>query len=362
MLNTYSKIDHRIFGIHKLIEFLVLEVFCQGNNHSCYSKLNDNLKELYNNPNSDWFKNSINEIYSIIKDNESDKINLKLIFENNNRIEYLCSNPKNILRFDTLSTDLLDKIKPFFKELYKRLLSWEYIKNKFGTKKEYYNDLITKSGFNFCPCCGFGLIKHSSNKGHSAFDHYLPLVHYPFSVINFDNLFPLCNDCNSDNKGSTDVLLNGLKIFYPFNDIHPMIEIRIKIKEKNLLSLFRKNNIEIEEISKEELEVNYINIVEYSEELKSWNLIFDINQRYFEQVKSNGKYWLDNFSKRYNKDKNRDSFEDIIDNVCDESEHEQFFFLKKSFLQCIKLHNTSLIEAMNEVTPSHKIDVNKPIL
>lgn len=350
MLNNYSKIEHSIFGVHKLIDFLILDVFCKANNQSCYSKLNDDLKSLYDNPNSDWFRNSIEEIYNIIKDIENDRDNLKLIYENNNKIEFLCTNPKEILRLESLSNNLVDKIKPFFKELYNKILSWEFIKNKYGTKKEYYNDLILKSDFNFCPCCGFGLIKHTSNKGHSAFDHYLPLVHYPFSAINFDNLFPLCNDCNSDNKGSKDILLKGAKIFYPFNTIHPIIEINIKIKEKNLLSLFRKNNIEIEEISKEELEVNYQNIFEYSEELESWNLIFDINQRYFEQVKSNGKYWLDNFSKRYNRDKGKNSFDEIIDNVCDESEYEQFYFLKKSFLQSIKLHNASFQEAINEVT------------
>lgn len=358
MLKTYSKIEHPIFGVHKLIEFLVSNVFCIADNKSCYSKLNDDLKLLYDNVNSDWFKNSIDEIYSIIKDSENDKSNLKLIFENNNKIEFLCANPKEILKLDLLSEKLAVKIKPFFKELYKRFLGLEFIKSKYGTKKGYYNDLILNSEFIFCPCCGFGLIKHISNKGHSAFDHYLPLVHYPFSVINFDNLFPLCNDCNSDNKGSKDVLLKGKKVFYPFNAVHPLIEISIKIKEKDLLSLFRKNNKEIEEISKKELEVNYQNILEYNEELQSWNLIFDINQRYFEQVKSNGKYWLENFKKRYNKYKAYSSFDKIIDDVCDESENEQCSFLKKSFLQSIKLHNASFIEAMNEVTGDSIINKN----
>ena len=170
---------------------ILLDVFCKANNQSCYSKLNDDLKSLYNNANSDWFKNSIEEIYSIIKDVEDDRDNLKLIFENNNKIEYLCFNPKEILRLESLSENLVDKIKPFFKELYKRILGWEFIKNKYGTKKSYYNDLITKSDLIFCPCCGFGLLKPISNKGYSAFDHYLPLAHYPFSVINFENLFPL---------------------------------------------------------------------------------------------------------------------------------------------------------------------------
>jgi hypothetical protein len=355
MLKTYTKIEHSIFGVHKLIGFLVLDVFCKANHQSCYSKLNDDLKSLYNNVNSDWFKNSIEDIYNIIKDIENDRDNLKLIFENNNKIEYLCSNPKEILRLELLSGKLVEKLKPFFKELYKKILSWEFIKKKYGTKKEYYNALKLKNDFGFCPCCGFGLIKHTSNKGHSAFDHYLPLVYYPFSAINFDNLFPLCNECNSDNKGSKDVLLSGEKIFYPFNEIHPIIEIDIKIREKDLFSLFRKNSIEIEEISKEELEVNYINIIEYSEELRSWDLIFDINQRFFEQVKSNGKHWLTNFSRRYNLDKDRNSFDDIISNVCYESEHEQFYFLKKSFLHSIRLHNDSLVEAMNEVSGDYLI-------
>jgi len=61
-----------------------------------------------------------------------------------------------------------------------------------------------------------------TTKWRAAYDHYLPKKHYPLSSIDFNNLLPCCEKCNSKAKGEKDILFNSggnrLVAFTPYVD------------------------------------------------------------------------------------------------------------------------------------------------
>lgn len=58
----------------------------------------------------------------------------------------------------------------------------------------------------------------------ASYDHYLAKKHYPFLSVDFENLIPCCDTCNSKAKGEIDLLKregNRYLTFHPFNDPAP---------------------------------------------------------------------------------------------------------------------------------------------
>jgi len=354
MLKAYQPIRHKISGAHKLLEFLVLKVWCKADNKSCESKLNANLKALYDNSHidDDSFKKPVKKIYSICKGLSVAEIKaFKKAFVTNNKIKELCNDPSKAIPLATLNNDLADEVIPFFKTLYKSFMSWKFIKDTYGTKKEYYDKLITKNGFKFCPCCGFGTIKTIYDKGHSPYDHYLPLKHYPFSVVNFKNLVPLCTECNSDYKGETDILKAGKKVFYPINSSHIEINIDYAISSNSFRYIIIKTN-STNKLSRKHIEVLF-NVS--GEEINSWDSTFDIKSRYFGQVANNRESWLNDVRETYrDSDINTPTFEHAFDKVIKSDANKYQGFLKSPYLNRMKSFS-SLIEAMEEVTGDYRI-------
>lgn len=352
MLKAYKPIKNSIFDAHKLIEYLVIEVWCKSDNQRCRTKLNDELKILYDNTRLIWFKKSLNEIYKVSKTlSIAEKDAFQNAFEINNNIEALCSNPTTRVTINTLNKDLLKVILPFFKELYSNFLKWVDVSAKYGSKKEYYNDLITFNKFKFCPCCGFGQIKTIYDDGHSPFDHYLPLKHYPFSVVNFNNLIPLCNICNSDNKGEKDILKKDKKVFFPLNKKHKEIGIKVEVETKIFKRIIVKIN-KSDELDKNDVAVDFS---DKSEEITSWDEIFKIKKRYFGQIANNRENWLNDVKQVFrNKKIKTANYVEAFDMVIELDSNKELGFLKTPFLNKMKSF-TSLIEAYEEVTGDYII-------
>lgn len=358
MLKTYQQIqpEHKIFGAHKLIEYLVKEIWCKADENNCYDKLTDELKLLYDNPKSDWFKTSVDEIYRVSKDLTADeKETLSNCFSTNNNIKGLCDNPNNRKQLDLLNTKLEKVIVPFFKELYKKLLSWEHIKSNYGSKKSYYDDLIAYNDFKFCPCCGYGQIKTIYDPGHSAFDHYLPLKHYPFSAINFNNLIPLCDVCNSSYKGETDILKKEKQVFYPLDADHPEISVDLEITKDSFKEVIIKRDNK-DTLVKKHIKVSF-NID--NEKVNSWDSIFGIKTRYFGEVANNRGSWLNDVRKKYRKPK-IDSYDEAFDEIIEDDSNKHLGFLKSPFLSKMKTFS-SLIDAFEEVSGDYVFNKNKKV-
>lgn len=354
MLKAYKKIDHKIFEIQELIKVLVDEIFCKADKQRCATKIKTNatLLKLYENENSDWFKKQVDDIYIKCRDLTDDEKNtLSEVFTSNNEIRNLCENPNNRKPLSLLSPKISATIISFFKELYNTILKWVDIEKEYGSKKEYYDDLIYENDFNSCPCCGYGNIQTVYDKGHSAFDHYLPVKHYPFSVINFNNLFPLCTNCNSGAKSSKDILEQGKKIFYPFNENHPNINFKIDVNSKTLIKFLTKVKKE-EKINDKDLKISANCDKKYKEQIESWNDIFEINQRYFGQIATNAISWMDDVREKHRKTGNKllKCFDDIIED--DSNKH--LGFLKSPYLAELKKYD-SFIEAYEETRGSSSI-------
>lgn len=350
MLKVYKFISHDIYKAHNLIEYLVNEVWCKADKTPAEDKLNKILKSLYDNGRLKDFKTQVNEIYEVCKTlTNEEKAGFKNAFENNNKIKELCEGTVKPISLSTLNNDLVKKIEPFFKSLYTGFLGWKIVTDNFGNKKEYYDKLNLENGFIVCPCCGYGDLKTIYSKGRSAFDHYLPQKHYPFSSTNFNNLVPICSTCNSNEKGEDDVLKPGKRIFYPFENSHPKIEVIVDVDTKALQKLIEPTESLKNKINKSEIKVNF-NLKD--DRVESWDSIFDIRTRYFGKICDNRIGWFKKVKKRYDKDVKRinnykvvDAFDDIIDDDSD----EQLGFLKAPYLESLK-SNQYLVKAINEVS------------
>lgn len=356
MLRTYKRIDHKIFQVQDLINFLVEEVFYKADKkHKCLTKIKSNLllNKLYENKKSDWFKTEVEIIYSAFTDLTMKEKEIFIeVYKKNNQIAYLCNHPTERESLELINSDVLPLLISFFQELYDKLLKWKDIVDQYGTKKNYYDELIEENEFNSCPCCGYGTIQTVYDKGHSAFDHYLPLKHYPFSVVNFNNLFPLCTDCNSSNKSSKDILKKNKKVFYPFNTSHPQILFEIKINPKSLMKFLTKIKGK-DRINSNDLKVIIKTEDAFLEETESWNDIYGINQRHFGQTATNAVSWMDDVRKQFRKKEKEltECFNDIISN--DSNKH--LGFLKSPYLSELKKFD-SFIEAFEEVSGSALIN------
>lgn len=360
MLRTYKPIEHDLFKVHEVLEILVKEAFCQADKNTIETKIKESetLIALYENASSDWFKTSVNNIYTVCKTlTEEEKQKFSNIFDNNNQIENLCLHPAQLIPITSLNESLQQILIPFFKELYDRILEWKSIKDSFGTKEDYYNQLIRFNDFALnCPCCGYGILRDTHNSGYSAFDHYLPIRHYPFSVINFNNLFPLCDECNSKEKGQKDILASGKKVFYPASATHPDISIHVYIDSKNFINTFSQ---------KQHSKSNWVTVdivcdETYQEEIESWNTIFNIKQRYSGQIAERGKSWLSQVKKKYENSQRREgnsTLEDVFNEIIEDDSNIEFGFLKSPYLEALK-NNHYLINAMLETRNDSKIDTS----
>lgn len=344
MLRPYKPINDVIYKAHSLIEFLIFNVWGKADSSSYKTKLNNELKHLCTQ--HTWLDTNIKNIYKACKKlDQKKREDFILAFKTNNEIEELCNGTISPISLETIDPTLTIVIIPFFNQLYTRFLGWSQITRKYGSKKAYYDKLIMKNDFVFCPCCGFGDIKTYNSKGHSPFDHYLPLKHYPFSAINFSNLVPMCHVCNSDTKGERDILKSKKAVLFPFQSSPLEISIGIVLNKKHLNKLITK----IEERG-HKIDFVCLSIFFTPDDAKvaSWNDIFDIKARYFAKIADHRISWLDNVRSMYRKP-HVNSFEMAFDEVIEDDSNKYLGFLKTPYLKDLKSYK-SLIEAMQEVS------------
>ena len=356
MLKVYRPIQplHDIFKAHSLIEILVNEVWCKADKKPVKSKLNSTLKSLYEDGRLKSFKEDVDKIYKICQSlTIKEKTDFKNAFATNNRIEDLCNKSIKPVPLSTLNKKLVENIVPFFKGLYTGFLDWKTVKAYSGEKKCYYDDLNLLNDFIDCPCCGYGDLKTIYSKGRSAYDHYLPQKHYPFSSTNFENLFPICAECNSDEKGEDDILKEKKLIFYPFADNHPNIGVIVKVDSKAYLKLIKPTTDLSNKLTNKELEIDFnIN----NERVESWDRIFDIKSRYFGKIADNRVSWFGDVREIYrDPDIKTKTVEDAFDKVIKLDSKKYLGFLKTPYLRNLK-SNKHLIKAIEEVSGSSKIN------
>ena len=323
MLRPYTSIIHRISALHSMLEYLVCEVWCKANNTvACVNLLQDDFKELYLQLN--WLKNSTDFIYDLCKSLSEDQ--RKLIvdsFHNNNRIKDLCNGTIPIVELNVLPLVVQNEMKTLLECFYSRLLD---IKKVPGEKLDYYNQLIKTNKFKTCPICGLADIETEDSPYIEDYDHFFPKAHYPFAVVNFNNLVPTCDKCNKKHKGSKKPLDHNGKVYYPFDAGREEIDVTIHI-----------DTIEFDEHEKLIDEINFIFSGD-SDKNSTWNWLYDIVDRYSRICKRDTYSWLRELKREIEFNPHKTT-EEIIDFKIDNFTNDKYDdkkFLKIALLKEIK--------------------------
>ncbi|WP_340121696.1 hypothetical protein [Methylobacter svalbardensis] len=293
------------------INFIFFEVWCKAKGKdyvieelfSGNEELCEIITELHysQHKGADFFLAGLQHIFEDFKILENTDIeNLKHWYRSNNRVDLLCAkdpsvSPVTYNDIEKLSDKLSHHLKDFFKNLYSQsFLSLTSISSRIGQIENHYTDFISKNASGKCPFCGINNVKGNYHSKREAYDHYLPKGKYPFNSINFRNLAPACNECNSSYKLAQDPLYNAKdpllpqtggirKSFYPYQVNQYTIEFKITLDSHDW------NNIQPADI---ELQTGPD---ELREELDTWLDVYGIDERYKAKccTKNDGKYWIE---------------------------------------------------------------------
>lgn len=329
MLRTYRPINHPIFTLHSYLEHLVCQVWCNASAASiCSDLLDANFEIIYNT--YPWLKTDVDSIYEKCKTlTDQQRADVREAFNVNNRITELCEGTLIPIALDTLPNVVKEDMKPLLVKFYDYLIDRAEVP---GDKLDYYNQLrLANPQFRFCPCCGLSPIESAETHYREDNDHYLPKANFPFATVNFQNLIPLCSKCNKKCKSTKNPFDAGRISFYAFDINHVPISVSVSI-------------LESEELDYRALRIADIDISFDNDAIKTttWDWLFQIKERYNEEVKGFAKTELRTVANRLYRNRDRklgQPYEQILDDTIEDYEIELFEdrkFLKRPFLQTIK--------------------------
>lgn len=293
MLFSYSLFTHDIEKLQTFLEHTVLEVWCKADSTIPFSidLLDQDYRVLYEKRYK--LHKDIEKIYNLfVPLSTTQKGFIRDTFNNNNKIEELCCNDvepifyKDITR--EISLKLSDDLKAFNNYLYKFLDKSDaaFVKN-YTSATVYYKELVTQLPASQCPFCGIARIKSRRMSRRDAYDHYIPKSLLPFTAINVKNLAPMCKDCNESWKNDNNPIKTNKdsgsdrKTFYPFCDDLPSITISL-------------DNLSLDplDVDKHNIEMKY-ECTGYEEEVATWRELFNIDERYDDEIRNDCKAWLE---------------------------------------------------------------------
>lgn len=153
----------------------------------------------------------------------------------------------------------------------------------------HYSDLydIISQHTKYCAFCGIEpLPKPNTRK--ADYDHLMYKGDYPLMAVNMRNLTPMGNDCNRDHKKIQDVLhnkngqrrqfLNPFKLKYNLTiSLQGSTLPNVQYKNGNWCITFSNNDVIVE----------------------AWKEVFNIEQRYIEELEGHFTTWLNIFKDEY---------------------------------------------------------------
>jgi hypothetical protein len=323
MLRTYTPINHPISTLHTWLEHLVCQVWCKASSSNICADLQCvEFKKLYYD--LDWLKKETDIIFEKCKTlTDIERQNITDAFATNNHIEQLCNGTIIPIKLCSLPNVVKVEIKSLLGSFYSRLLD---IKQVPGEKLDYYNQLIASNKLNTCPVCGLTSIETPDSQYIEDYDHFFPKSHYPFSAVNFKNLVPTCDKCNKKHKGIKQPLDHNGKVYFPFEAGRAPIGVSLKLTKIE----FDNDKTLIENPS--------FSFTGDADKNKTWNWLYNIDERYSGELKRFSYSWLRTLKKEieFNNHKTAEEFLDfkISNYKCDEFDERKF--LKIALLQEIK--------------------------
>lgn len=304
MLYTYREVQHSVYNLHANICYFFEHLFALEPNPYDEARLvNADFLLLINS--SDKFKNyfkSIAEKYITLS--EAEKEVIKRAYQNHSNIENLCNNTAiSAIKY----TDIVNED---FRKLLKEFLTWlwddysslpQALRDEYGSIQDHFNEFKKQQIGKVCPFCGITALKPVTDRNRrNAYDHYVPKATYPFVSINFKNLFPLCTDCNSDEKKSYDTpYRNGIRqrVLFPYDTTYSFDNITIYINPEEAFDNVTLSTL----LSDIDWNIEF-NLFEGSIDIfETWNDIFKIKKRYKETIAEFEDIWFTDFVvKKYN--------------------------------------------------------------
>lgn len=278
----------------------------------------------------EYFLERVKKIFEIFKTLDDIQLQqLKYWYRVNNDIETLCEGLGSPIMYRELkyfNEELARELKALYGVLYnKKIIGLKTIRNKIGKIDQHYKAFMKENNKEVCPFCGIHPMKGIYHTKREAYDHFLPKGQYPFNSINFKNLAPMCNECNSSSKLENNPIFNKNKrrrAFYPYRT--KAIDITISIS----LDLD-----DYEHIKPNEIELSFTSPSQ--DEVDTWNSLFEIEERYKATIAGGkGRYWLNQVI-----DEARLRSESCIECMgvkkvlLEKSPYEEMNFLKLPFLE-----------------------------
>lgn len=280
MLFSYQYISHDLEKMHGYMDFIFYEVWGKAHIWGDFdislfdsnAELQAILNYLYLSDTSPEygkkFVDSVKKIFDFCKLLSCrQRCKLSYWYKVNNRIEGLCNGkykPALYSDLDSISKELSKEVKSIYDNLYSQ--------NKIGLKEisTHYKDFVRANSKGICPFCGIYPLDGEFSKTRDAYDHYLPKSKSPFTSINLRNLAPMCNKCNSGNKGVKNPIFdssdNRRKTFYPYGD-SASIKIEVNISSGDIQNL-QLTDIDLTISATEQ------------EKTDTWQELFGIDRRY----------------------------------------------------------------------------------
>lgn len=230
----------------------------------------------------------LEEIYNVFKRLPQDvRSTICNQIVDSNDIKAICYGTRTPVKLTRNAIGIKLRIRQFFIDLYDQVLNGQAFEDIYQTTLlDHFRAFRSLNGeITICPICGISDLKSKHDEIRDQYDHYLPKSLYPYSAVNFENLVPACNDCNSPLvKGNKDILnySTGLN-FFPFDVLHKGITLTFTIIN---------DDIDLDNI---EWGISYTDPQGNIDQVKSWRDIYKIDSRYIGLVKGKIELWFKHF-------------------------------------------------------------------
>lgn len=341
MIRPYKHISSEFHKIQSFVNHLFLDVIFRAPYIAQVvfdtSLVLPKYKPLIDEVSAEYLLNPITECFAICK--TLSKKNLKALkrgVHQNNKVRLLCNGDLTPLEYndiDLINENLSKQIKIFFDELYNKAVNRAVFYNKYGKVEDYYKSLVGKS--RTCRCCGINKVLIKFHSKRSALDHYLPRNNFPFTSLNTNNLFPICDTCNSKYKLGENTIFEIIKrnnrivskmrkqVFFPFSKIIPYPRIDVEITLNKAFS----NDMEPVDMNVDLL------CVGYEEHILSWDRLFGVKENYIAECCSEEMYMY--YEEQYVADLNFGKTHNEYIEALERNRLGDMNFLKAAFLNGI---------------------------
>jgi hypothetical protein len=334
MLFNYRYINHSIERFQVYLDHLVKEVWCKATVDFSLDLLHPDLKLIVEEITKDHLDGPIRRIYELFRTglDAAQRQQVSDWYDHNNDIEAICAcdpdkPPATYADIRIINADLETALKDFCKSLYGVVIGLKAVTSRIGRIDAHYDAFVTQNKNGKCPYCGCADIKGVYNTKREAYDHFLPKGIYPFNSVNFRNLAPMCQECNSTYKLAKDPIRKPegtrRKAFYSYATTGSAITVSMTLKTKDVTKMV-PTDIEL-----------HITAPGREEEVEAWKEVFGIEERYKAKLcaENDGKAWLQQIVE--GPDNVAMTREQIFDFTLSNADHYPYGdanFLKKSFL------------------------------